>query len=56
MQAKPNGDTITVAGLARLTMGAGQDSCGRDAPAQAIANRLTDQAGNDVTATVEDGL
>ncbi len=47
--AQPNGDAITVQGLAKVTMGAGQDSCGRAAPAQQIATRLLDPAGTDVT-------
>lgn len=52
---QPNGDTITVAGLAHLTMGAGQDSCGRSAPAQPIRTSLLDPEGKDVTAAVMPG-
>ncbi len=47
--AQPNGDSVTVGGLAEVQMGAGQDSCGRAAPAQAIGTRLLDEAGNDRT-------
>ncbi len=47
--AQPNGDVITVQGLAEVSMGAGQDSCGRGAPAQQIATRLVTDAGSDVT-------
>ncbi|MBK8478232.1 MAG: leucine-rich repeat protein [Opitutaceae bacterium] len=43
---QPNTDSITVGGLAEVQMGAGQDSCGRAAPAAAIATRLLDDAGN----------
>ncbi len=47
--AQPSGDSITVGGLAEVQMGAGQDSCGRGAPAQAIQGRLANDAGTDVT-------
>ncbi|MBK8478783.1 MAG: hypothetical protein IPL39_21615 [Opitutaceae bacterium] len=50
--AQPSGDVITVSGLSRVTMGAGQDSCGRAAPAQAIQTRLIDPNGSDVTSAV----
>ncbi len=53
--AQPNGDTITVEGLHRVTMGAGQDSCGRPAAAQPIATRLLDPAGADLTTTLVTG-
>ncbi|MBK8475318.1 MAG: putative Ig domain-containing protein [Opitutaceae bacterium] len=53
--AQPNGDVLTVSGLASVTMGAGQDSCGRAAPAQAIATRLLKDDGTDVTAGVVTG-
>ena len=47
--AQPNADSITVGGLAQVTMGAGQDSCGRAAIAQAIQTHLVNDAGTDVT-------
>ncbi len=47
--AQPSTDPITVAGLRSVQMGAGQDSCGRAAPAQSIAARLIDLSGTDVT-------
>ncbi len=50
--AQPNGDGISVAGLAHVTMGAGQDSCGRESPAKTIATRLFDPSGADVTDTI----
>ncbi len=50
--AQPNGGSITVNGLAKVTMGAAQDSCGRLAPAQPIATSLIDSTGNDLTAAV----
>ena len=50
--AQPNGDSIGVGGLAHLTMGAGQDSCGHAAPAQAIQTTLVNDAGTDVTSGV----
>ncbi len=50
--AQPNGDVITVSGLSRVTMGAGQDSCGRGAPAQAIQTRLIEPNGTDVTTAI----
>ena len=53
--AQPNGDSITVRGLSKVTMGAGQDSCGRGAPAQQIATRLVTDAGTDVTASLVTG-
>jgi hypothetical protein len=53
--AQPNGDSITVGGLTRVTMGAGQDSCGRSAPAAAIQTRLVTLDGADVTAAVVTG-
>ena len=46
------GDSISVSGLSQVQMGAGQDSCGRPAPAQAIQTRLLDAAGIDVTAAL----
>ncbi|MBK8474940.1 MAG: SUMF1/EgtB/PvdO family nonheme iron enzyme [Opitutaceae bacterium] len=42
--AQPNGDSLTVYGPGQVTMGAGQDSCGRAAPAQIMAGRLLDDA------------
>lgn len=53
--AQPNGDNLTVGGLAKVTMGAGQDSCGRGAPAQPLATRLLTPDGSDVTSTVVTG-
>ncbi len=50
--SQPNGDSVGVAGLSRLTMGAGLDSCGRDAPAQTIGSALLEPDGANVTATV----
>ena len=50
--AQPNADSITVRGLSKITMGAGQDSCGRDAPALAIQTALVNEAGDDVTAAL----
>ncbi|MBK8478959.1 MAG: DNA/RNA non-specific endonuclease [Opitutaceae bacterium] len=50
--AQSGGDVLTVEGLAKVTMGAGQDSCGRPAPAHAVGTRLVDSAGNDVTAAI----
>ncbi|MBK8475843.1 MAG: DNRLRE domain-containing protein [Opitutaceae bacterium] len=47
---QPNNDSITVSGLARVLMGAGQDSCGHPAPAQSIQARLVTDDGTDVTA------
>ena len=47
--AQPNNDSITVSGLAPVTMGAGQDSCGRAAPAQICMGRFVNDAGTDVT-------
>ncbi|MBK8475641.1 MAG: leucine-rich repeat domain-containing protein [Opitutaceae bacterium] len=47
--AQPNTDSLIVGGLAEVRMGAGQDSCGRAAPAAAIATRLLDDAENDRT-------
>ncbi len=52
---QPNGETITVAGIGHVTMGAGQDSCGTSAPAQAIRASLLDPEGRDVTAAVTTG-
>ncbi|MBK8478728.1 MAG: leucine-rich repeat protein [Opitutaceae bacterium] len=52
---QPNGETITVAGVAHIAMGAGQDSCGRSAPAQPIHASLFDPEGRDVTAAVTTG-
>ena len=49
------GDSISVSGLTHVTMGAGQDSCGRAAPAQTIQTRLVDDNGTDVTTTVVTG-
>ncbi len=53
--AQPNGEWLTVRGLARLQLGAGQDSCGRGAPAGAIRGDLVDDAGTNVTAAVVEG-
>ncbi len=53
--AQPNGDALTVDGLPRITLGAGQDSCGRGAPAQPLGTRLLDPSGNDVTRAVLGG-
>ncbi|MBK8476204.1 MAG: hypothetical protein IPL39_07765 [Opitutaceae bacterium] len=53
--AQSVGDSITVGGLSHVTMGAGQDSCGRAAPAQTIQTRLVDDNGTDVTTTVVTG-
>ncbi|MBK8477894.1 MAG: immunoglobulin domain-containing protein [Opitutaceae bacterium] len=50
--AQPSGDSLTVGGLARVEMGAGQDSCGRAVGAVPVQGRLTDEAGADVTATL----
>ncbi len=50
-----NGDAVTVSGLRRLEMGAGRDSCGRDAPAQALGAALVNAFGSDVTATLVTG-
>ncbi len=49
---QPNGDSVTVSGLAEVQMGAGQDSCGRAAAAAAIGTRLLTPEGTDVTASV----
>ena len=53
--SQPNSDDLTVDGLAKLTMGAGQDSCGRGAPAQTIGTSLVAPDGTDATVTVVDG-
>ncbi len=50
--AQPTGDGILVGGLAQVQMGAGQDSCGRAAPARAIQGRLVDDSDTDVTASL----
>ncbi len=50
--AQPTGDPLVVDGLAKVTLGAGQDSCGRAAPAQPIGTRLVDPNDNDVTGTL----
>ncbi len=50
-----SGDSISVAGLAGVQMGAGQDSCGRPAPAAWIRTRLLAPDGTDVTAAVVTG-
>ncbi|MBK8476504.1 MAG: immunoglobulin domain-containing protein [Opitutaceae bacterium] len=50
--AQSNGHSVTVGGLAQVQMGAGQDSCGRPAPASAIGTRLLDDAGVDRTAAL----
>ena len=47
--AQPNTDVLTVSGLSQVQMGAGQDSCGRAAPAQAIRTSLVNEAGANVT-------
>lgn len=49
---QPSLEPVIVAGLSRVTMGAGQDSCGRAAPARAIQTLLYDLAGVDVTAAL----
>ncbi len=53
--AQPNGDVLTVSGLSQVQMGAGQDSCGRGAPAATIQTRLLTDDGTDVTAAVVTG-
>ncbi len=53
--SQPSGDALTVDGLAKLTLGAGQDSCGRPAPAQPLATRLLAPDGTDVTTAVIGG-
>ncbi|MBK8476506.1 MAG: putative Ig domain-containing protein [Opitutaceae bacterium] len=52
---QPNTDSLTVGGLAQVQMGAGQDSCGRAAPASAIGTRLLDDTGADRTAALVTG-
>ncbi len=47
-----SGDPIATAGLAEVKMIAGQDSCGRAAPAQSIRAQLLDPDGTDITRTV----
>ncbi len=47
--AQPNGASVSVRGLSRVEMGAGQDSCGRAATAHAIGTALLDDAGIDLT-------
>ncbi len=53
--AQLSGDGLTVGGLAQVHMGAGQDSCGRAAPAEPIATRLYDSVGTDVTGVLVGG-
>ena len=53
--AQVNTDSITVGGIAQVTMGAGQDSCRRAAPAQSIVGRLADDLDTDVTASIVTG-
>ncbi|MBK8476194.1 MAG: hypothetical protein IPL39_07715 [Opitutaceae bacterium] len=53
--AQPNNDVLTVSGLSQVQMGAGQDSCGRPAPAQAIQTRLVEDNGTDVTPSIVTG-
>lgn len=53
--AQPNDDAITVSGLARVLMGAGQDSCGNTAPARSIQTRLVTDDGTDATTQVVSG-
>ncbi len=53
--AQPNGEAVTVSGLASVAMGAGQDSCGRSATAQPIATRLETDGGTDLTAALVTG-
>ncbi|MBK8476188.1 MAG: immunoglobulin domain-containing protein [Opitutaceae bacterium] len=53
--AQSVGDSITVGGLSHVTMGAGQDSCGRAAPAQTIQTRLVEDNGTDVTTSLVTG-
>ncbi len=53
--AQPNNDVLTVSGLSQVQMGAGQDSCGRPAPAQAIQTRLVEDNGTDVTPALVTG-
>ncbi len=50
--AQPNSASIAVSGLAEVQMGAGQDSCGRAAAAQAIQSELTNDAGVNVTSSL----
>ena len=50
--AQPNGDSITSSGLARVTMGAGQDSCGRGAAAQVIIGTFVNDAGTNATSSL----
>ncbi len=53
--AQLHGNSITVGGLSKVTMGAGQDSCGRGAPAQSIETRLLEDNGTDVTPALVTG-
>ncbi|MBK8476199.1 MAG: hypothetical protein IPL39_07740 [Opitutaceae bacterium] len=53
--AQPNGRFIAVGGLSRVIMGAGQDSCGRAAPAQVIQTRLISDIGTDLTPAIVTG-
>ena len=53
--SQDSGDAISTAGLASVQMGAGRDSCGRPAPAQAIRTRLIAPDGTDVTEDVVTG-
>ncbi len=47
--AQPNHDSISISGLAEVAMGAGRDSCGRDAPAQPLLGHLVLEPGEDGT-------
>ncbi|MBK8474751.1 MAG: hypothetical protein IPL39_00150 [Opitutaceae bacterium] len=53
--AQPNHGAIAVSGLAQVQMGAGQDSSGGAAPAQAIQAQLVDDDGANVTARLVAG-
>ena len=53
--AQPNGDSLTVNGIAQLTMGAGRDSCGAAAPAEVMQGALVDDSGTDVTSAIVTG-
>ncbi len=53
--AQPNHGAIAVSGLAQVQMGAGQDSNGGGAPAQAILAQLVDDDGADATTRLVTG-
>ncbi len=46
--AQPVGEAVVVDGLAEIQLGAGQDSCGRPAPARTLAAELVDPTGNEI--------